>query len=183
MPAPYHKRLPDWEAFDEITMRVVPRYKTSGLSGDEWRQHVEVEFRFKGEKVGGFGARDMKAAAMLFGHHLLEQTCPIPERVIEIERAKCDQPSCTEPAVGRYLLKRLTSDRGEYLAQDEQSFAYYRQFCRKHARRGDCGREDSDANYEPLDDLRPDDSSNLIESPSAFGGVVELDAPTPTPKA
>ena len=88
----YHRRLRDWEPFDEITMRVVPRYKTSGLSGDEWRQHVEVQFKHKGEVVHSFGASKMESALMLMGSHLMQETCPIPQRVIEIERGMCDQP-------------------------------------------------------------------------------------------
>lgn len=175
----YQRRLRSWEPFDEITMRVVPRYKTSGLSGDEWRQHVQVEFKHKGEVVHSFGASTVEAALMLVGHHYLQATCPIPERVIEIERERCDQPSCQEKPVGRYLLKRLAADDGQWLADDESGFAYYRKFCRNHARRGDCGREDSDRNYEPLDGLKPEDSSNLIESPSVFGGAYTFNDPDP----
>jgi hypothetical protein len=172
----YHKRLPDWEPFDEISMRIIPRYKTSGLSGDEWRQHVEIEFKHKGEVVFVTGARDMEAASMMLGHHLQTQTCPIPERVIAIDRDKCDQPSCTENAVGRYLIKQEFARDGMKLDSSDIYGAKYRQFCKKHARRGDCGREDSDRNYDPLDTLKPDASTNTEESPSVFGGVVELAA-------
>lgn len=33
---------PDAQAFDEIRIVTVPRYKQSGLSGDEWRIHAEA---------------------------------------------------------------------------------------------------------------------------------------------
>ncbi len=47
----FHKRLRDFESFDEIRLKVVPRYKTSGLSGDEWRTGVLIEFMFKGQVI------------------------------------------------------------------------------------------------------------------------------------
>jgi hypothetical protein len=172
-----HRRLRNWEPFDEISLRIIPRYKTSGLSGDEWRQHVQIEFKHKGEVVFSAGAGDMQSAYMMLGHHMLEQACPIPDRVIEIERDACDQPSCKEKAVGRYMLKRLTADNGEFLDMKEQYSTYYRQFCKKHARRGDCSREDADDNYEPLDGLKPEASSNIHESPSGFGGAFVIDGP------
>lgn len=171
----FHRRLPDWEAFDEIKMRVIPRYKTSGLSGDEWRQHVEIEFFHKGQVVYSAGSSTMEAAILLLGSHFIQQQEPIPTRVLEVERETCDQPSCREKPVGRYLLKKLTASTGEWLDMNEQSLHYYRQFCTKHARRGDCSREDCDANYEPMDGLKPSDSTNVVESPSVFGGAVVLE--------
>lgn len=35
--AMHYKRHPDFETYDRITIDTVERYKTSGLSGDEWR--------------------------------------------------------------------------------------------------------------------------------------------------
>lgn len=174
----YHRRLPDWEAFDEITMRVIPRYKTSGLSGDEWRQHVEIEFFHKGQIVYSAGSSTMEAAILMLGTHFIKQQEPIPERVIEIESETCDQPSCREKAVGRYMPKKLTAKNGDWLDMGDQRLHYYRKFCKAHARRGDCSREDCDENYEPLDGLKPDDSSNVHESPSVFGGVIAIDGPS-----
>lgn len=41
---PVHRpATPDWELFDRMEFQVVPRYKTSGLSGNEWRYHVSVK--------------------------------------------------------------------------------------------------------------------------------------------
>ena len=34
---PHFERHPDDEWYDEVRIVTVPRYKTSGLSGDEWR--------------------------------------------------------------------------------------------------------------------------------------------------
>lgn len=168
-----HKRLPDFESFDRIEFRVVPRYKTSGMSGDEWRQHVQVDFFFKGEKVHEKEFRDMQTALMMVGAAWVKAQEPIPMRVIEIESTKCDQPSCAADAVVKYLLKVETSDRGDYLDPAHRYGRKYRQFCKRHARRGDCSREDADKNYERVGDFGPKDSTNLEESPSATM-VVEI---------
>ncbi len=40
---------PDAQAFDEVRIRTVPRWKESGLSGDEWRISATVEFWRKGK--------------------------------------------------------------------------------------------------------------------------------------
>lgn len=174
-----HKRLNDWEWADRIELVIVPRYKTSGLSGDEWRTGVAVRFFFKGEKVHEDFFTSMDAALLRLQTVHSDAACPIPNRVLEIERSKCDQPSCCNDAVGRFLLKRETSRNGDYLDPKEQYFAKYRQFCKQHLRRGDCSREDADSNYTPMDGWSPEQSSNVIESPSVFGGVVELGIDTP----
>ena len=177
---PFHKRLNDWENYDRIEFKVVPRYKTSDLSGDEWRQHVEVTCYFKGEPVLSFGVRDMAIAlALTPGKLITESNNGIQDAVIKREHdGACDQPSCEKQSVGRFLIKEEFSERGHKLDKaDSHGLRYYRQFCKTHLRRGDCGREDSDDNYEPMDAVTADDSTNLEESPSAFGGVIKLDPP------
>jgi hypothetical protein len=170
----WHRRCRDFASFDRIELKVTPRYKTSGLSGDELRTGVVISFFFKGEQVHETFFTSMRTAVMFLGAEWTKAQEPIPIRVIEIEEKKCDQPGCHRDAIGRYQLKRLTSDHGESLHESEHTHHYFRKFCRRHLRRGDCGREDSDENYEPLDGVGPDDSSNLEESPAAFGGVIEL---------
>lgn len=44
---------PDAQACDEIRIYTVPRYKTSGLSGDEWRISAVTEFYRKGRSSCG----------------------------------------------------------------------------------------------------------------------------------
>lgn len=163
----WHKRLRDFESFDRITFEVKPRYKTSGLSGDEWRQHVEVTFWFKGEAVHHVGYRDMQAALMLAPGEWIRAQEPIPERVIELEKDACDQPSCPKKAVGRFKLKRETARQGEWI-ETPDGFEHYRKFCAQHIRRGDSSREDCDENYEPMDGVGPDSSTNLEESPAVL---------------
>jgi hypothetical protein len=74
------------------------------------------------------------------------------------------------------LIKEAFNDRGDKLHPDDyQHRNAYRQFCKTHIRRGDCSREDCDDNYEPMDGISADSSTNVEESPSAFGGVIDAD--------
>lgn len=168
-----HKRLPRFEAFDEIQLVVEPRYKTSGLSGDEWRQSVSIRFYFKGELVHEDGAHNMRDAIAFLGWKWAIAQEPIPERVIEIERTKCDQPSCCNDWTNEYELIEEFSAQGDRIDPKDRSFKYYRRFCNRHARRGDGSREDADRNYKVLKGAGPDGSTNVEESPSSFGGTVE----------
>lgn len=176
----WHRRHKEWEPFDRITIDLVERYKTSGLSGDEWRFNACIEFWFKGEVVHRELARDITEAAAALPYHILHNTCPIPERIIQLEKNLCDQPGCKDVAVGRFVLKRLTSRTGEYLdpAEEGQWCHYFRKFCAKHLRRGDCSREDADANYIAIDAATADDSTNTEASPSAVIYVdIEVEGP------
>jgi hypothetical protein len=173
MKSEYHRRLPDFEAFDRIELEVVPRYKTSGLSGDCWRQIVVARFFFKGEQVHEAWFGSMRYAVMLLGSEWLRQQEPIPERVIELEESACDQPSCTNKAVSKYRLKRLFSRSGDLLDAADQHGTYYRKFCKVHLRRGDANREDNDKNY-VVEGPGPDASTNVQESPAVFGGVIDM---------
>ena len=169
----YHRRLNDFEPYDEIRISVEPRYKTSGLSGDEWRTNAVIQFCFKGETFRAETAKDIGAAVLVLGYHLITGE-GLPKEYIELERQTCDQKGCTNPAVGRLELKRLTATDGSYLDPLDNTMRYYRQFCAEHIKRGDCDREDADENYKPLDEKFSQDSTNTKESPSQFGGIIEL---------
>ncbi len=171
------RRLPEFEVFDRIELAVVPRYKTSGLSGDEWRTSVHAKFFFKDTMVHEQSFRDMRTAFALMPHALMTMNV-IPETILDLEKTRCYQPGCPDESISKYRLKRLTSDRGEYLHEDEGKFTknHVRKFCRKHLKRGNCGREDSDKNYEVLEGPGPDGSTNTKTSPS--GGPVVLDLKT-----
>lgn len=169
---PSHKRHRDFEIFDEITMRVVPRYKTSGMSGDEWRTSVVVELRFKGATIITRSFSTMDTAIRHLGTFTDQDM--VPDGVIDLEKTGCDQPGCPNLAESRYVLKELFSRSGHKLDPSDTHFKYYRKFCKKHLRRGDGGREDSDRNYDVTDSPGPDGSTNKEESPAVFGGVIEL---------
>ena len=46
---------PDAQAFDEVRITTVPRYKMSGLSGDEWRISGKIQLLRKGKVVAEKG--------------------------------------------------------------------------------------------------------------------------------
>ncbi len=146
----FHKRLAEFETYDEIRMVTVERWKSSGLSGDEWRYTVHVEFYFKGLLVETQYASNINNAIMLVGHYKLVGKDPyagIPTAILDLEKVSCDQVHCPEKATKWFALKRQTSDRGEWLDMTDSTFVYYRKFCDKHSNRGDCSREDNDENY------------------------------------
>jgi hypothetical protein len=164
----WHRRLPNWEPYDEIVLKVVPRYKTSGMSGDMWRTSTVITFKFKGVVIDSTAVRDMDCAIMLLGYEHISRTEPIGDEVIDLERGLCDQPSCCKPATNKYLLKRICSKCGDLLDPNDRTMQYFRQFCDRHAKRGDCSREDCDANYEVLEGTGPDGSTNTEESPASI---------------
>lgn len=166
----HHKRHPDWEAFDKVTVELEPRLKTSGMSGDEWRTGVSVKLWFKGRPIVEKFYNNWDFAISMIAALMAENSCPIDNKVIAIEKHACDQPSCPETAVSRYQLKKLFSERGEALHPDEGSYAdHYRQFCARHLYRGDCSREDCDDNYIVVSGPGPNESQEhpSDESPSS----------------
>lgn len=135
---------PDAQAFDEIRIVTVPRYKESELSGDEWRISASIQFYRKGEMVHESGCRNVEAAVTMLGGEYLRA----------IDNAKghfggdgihCDQEGCSAPAIIRYSMKAEYCRAGH---KSEVSRPTYRHFCERHHVRGDCGLDDADRNYE-----------------------------------
>lgn len=175
----YYKRHPDDSGYaDELRIITRERYKTSGMSGDEWRFHRVLQvFRkglmiferpFNGDiaEVASFAPLAM---AELFGHG-------IPTEVLAHDRERCDQPGCPNLATSEYEIIEQFGPRGERLHPEEQSLIYRRKFCQRHLRRGDCGREDCDDNYRVVSGYGPDqqdwDGAHIAESAQV---VVKID--------
>lgn len=149
MKSEYNRRLRDWEPFDKIELKVVPRYKQSEMSGDEWRTGINLTFWFKGQMVQEAFFNTMKGAIMMLPAIWLQAQGPIVAKVLELEDKYCAQPGCPNGASSSLLkrfLKRLATNEG-WLDKDMTVCRYYRKFCDQHERRGDCGLEDNDQNY------------------------------------
>ena len=159
-----YQRHHDDDYIDEIRIRIVPRYKTSGLSGDEWRIAARVELLRKGHVLLTRSYRDPKTAADALPW--LMQTASEEEDFQrldpKIDEALCFQPGCAEPAVAEYELKK---EYCRYCASPQADgghgrpavFAHTRvKFCQRHLRRGDCGFQDSDINYIVISGPGPD---------------------------
>ncbi len=136
---------PDAQGFDEVRIVTVPRYKTSGLSGDEWRISAEVQFWRKG------------ILRHTVAHGNIETACGCAYadlmRAIDDGRAYfagegnfCDQEGCSRESTVTYRL-RQSFCRDGHAAVPRPTV---RKFCDVHKKRGDCGLDDSDANYEAL---------------------------------
>lgn len=172
----FRVRLEDDEFIDELHFRTVPRFKTSGLSGDEWRHSIEVTAYRKGRVIGERAFNRLSDALTHVPAWLYNDlTSPIADP--KMTHDLCDQPGCAEPWTVMYRIVRRgcgrCGARDRYAGDD-----YVRAFCERHAHRGDSDLDDMDDNYQPLDGAmpaqehvpNPDD-----ESPSVFGGIVKME--------
>lgn len=180
------------DGIDEIRIVVRERYKTSGLSGDEWRFHRVVQFMCKGDVLyeRAFNGR-MAQVASWVPRLIVEamESGDLGPKLNAIRRHsdRCMQPGCPEPAVSVYELKAEFGPQGQTLHPDEQPAtrnSLRRRFCRRHLTRGDCGREDSDDNYRVLSGPGPRDAdwsgANVTESASM---MVSADSVEQIPEA
>ena len=140
---------PDAQAFDEIRIRTIPRYKISGMSGDEWRISAVAEFYRNGELLhesDSFGTVEDVVHRLT---SLMDKACE-ENSYYAGEKDWCDQEGCSEKATVWYKRKHqhcqsCGGKRGTALDRD------YRKFCERHKMRGDCGIDDSNRNYELVD--------------------------------
>lgn len=149
-------RHPSFQLIDEVRIRLRERWKESEISGDEWRFSTLVECLHKGHvlKSRGFGGK-MEWALLGVGMMALDVSdAGIPNEIMEFERIVCAQPGCREPAAVFYRVKATYDNAGhkEELPHswDGKGVVYVIRFCTRHRHRGDCGLQDSDANYEEL---------------------------------
>lgn len=139
--------LRDDSFFDEVRLFTRPRYKTSGLSGDEWRVSGEIELKHKGEVVFTDHFHDVATAAIFLAGILItaRENLP-PEMRAEVEaRFGCMQPGCAEQATAIFQLKQRFCQWGHV---EDMHAPTYRRFCQRHTTRGDSSLEDCDDNYE-----------------------------------
>lgn len=135
---------PDAQAFDEIRIVTVPRWKESELSGNEWRISADVQLWRKGKMIWNRSCGDVKSAATMLGAFYLE-ACDDAQGFYAGDGIHCDQEGCAAPVAVRYLKK------ADYCRSGHKTEPYqptYRHFCERHKVRGDCGLDDADENYE-----------------------------------
>lgn len=132
---------PDAQAFDKIIIETVPRYKTSEMSGDEWRISAEVTFYRKGRPLFRFGASNIEYACRLLDSKLIDND----KQFFGGEEDFCDQEGCENRATVK-LKKKFDYCRSGHRSENPSNA--YRLFCDDHCKRGDCGLDDADINYE-----------------------------------
>lgn len=137
---------PDAQGFDKIIIETIPRYKQSELSGDEWRISASTKFYRKGKLVHETGSSNIYYAAILCGSHIINAQ-DNGMGFFAGERDICDQEGCEERAT---ILAQKKFDWCKDGHKSETPSNAYRLFCSRHAKRGDCGLDDSDLNYEKV---------------------------------
>lgn len=138
---------PDAQPFDEIRLKVIPRYKTSGMSGDEWRISVAMQLYRKGVlKHEESIAHDMENA-MAFLSYKAVCAGENGAQYFGGEGDWCDQEGCSQKATVTYQLKSEFCKHGH---ETKCERPVVRMFCDEHKTRGDCGLEDADRNYEAI---------------------------------
>lgn len=134
---------PDAQPFDEIRLKTVPRYKTSGLSGDEWRISVDIEFYRNGKLICTSSVSKMDyAVGYIFSRY--HDAIDNGHAYFAGDGIHCDQEGCAEPYTVRYRVL----NKYEGYSKIPLDTPSYRHFCDGHKRRGDCGLDDADNNYE-----------------------------------
>lgn len=154
-----HERHPDWEWWDHVEIKVVPRWKESEASGSEYRRSASIVFSFKGEVflTKTYSNMDVAASALPF---IMKQSIGELHEEVDTgaynahELKYCDNVGCRRLWDVKYKLRTLWSQNGSF-SQDPGFAVHYRQFCDQHKMRGDCGLDDADANYILIDERRP----------------------------
>ena len=139
-----HDTKPDAQAFDRVEIVTVPRYKTSGLSGDEWRISGSIRFYRKGRLVHEVGTRNVASACHHIGWHH-DSAIDNGKGYFAGEPVACDQEGCAEPPTVWY--RKIADYERSSGVRSELTQPTYRQFCDRHKTRGDCGLDDADDNY------------------------------------
>jgi len=172
-----HRReqKPDAQGFDEIQIKTVPRYKTSGLSGDEWRISAEIKFLRKGKVIHeAYNHNIENAIHMLYAHYA--QAHDEGKMFFAGEGDFCDQEGCSEKATVVYRLKKkYCKEYGHEPTVYKPEESPIRMFCERHSKRGDCGLDDSDANYELLEGFVSEPNEKDVK-PAVFGGTIVADS-------
>lgn len=173
----WNVRHKDDEWFDEITIRCVERYKTSGLSGDEWRFSYVAQFKRKGVVLHEQWWSRLRNAVLGLGGAMNEASDrPMGtefEKIAGPELDYCAQPGCPQKAVATYALKNQFCNEGHGTpVKPDAEYREVRRFCARHLRRGDCALEDADVNYEVLDGPGPDEALMTPDDESPSGLMI-----------
>jgi hypothetical protein len=141
---------PDAQAFDEVRIVTVPRYKQSGLSGDEWRISARIEFYRKGKLIRDVDHFSNIETACGFAYSAYHAAIGNGDAYFAGEGDTCDQEGCHETATVTYRLKKEFCSCG----QEKPTIGIdVRKFCDEHKRRGNQSLDDCDENYEVFEEV------------------------------
>lgn len=151
--AVHFPRHHDDEWVDEVRITTVPRWKSSDLSGDEWRTSAQVTILRKGVVMRSRNYHSISDALRFLGSIVgfapADYESDEPGRDAGLtEDDRCFQPGCPEP----WTVEMNKTKRGcreghvENIPQDWSQ--HHVRWCDLHTRRGDCGLDDADDIYE-----------------------------------
>ena len=176
-------RLRNDDFIDEVSIKTIPRFKSSELSGDEWRTHAQVELRRKGHVIATTGVLNMECAAALlpwflktFGEdrNFDKQVQEAMDRDWDL----CQQPGCPESVDTMFKVLVEACHLGPHPVDPDRT-PMFRGFCKAHLNRGDQSFEDSNESYEEVDPLQKAASHRglvtLLPSPAQVAALAESD--------
>jgi hypothetical protein len=138
---------PDAQGFDEVRIITIPRYKQSGLSGDEWRICAEVQFYRNQTLICSYTCRNIETACGMLYSYLMT-ALDNGNGYFAGDGIHCDQEGCSKIATIHYKKK---NDYCHEAHKTELTIDTFRNFCEEHKVRGNCSFDDSDDNYELMD--------------------------------
>lgn len=145
---PWRHMHHDYQPIDEVRFVTVPRYKTSGLSGDEWRISAKIQYMKKGVVVYERSCRNIDSA-LRYADWWLTEWLENGNYSAGRSEHQCDQEGCSERATVAYRLKKLYDRSSGNASEPHRPTVAC--FCERHKTRGDCGLEDADNNYERVE--------------------------------
>jgi hypothetical protein len=88
---------PNHQAFDEVRIKTVPRWKESELSGDEYRISAVIEFYIKGKMIHSRSWNRVETALQFGDWSWLDfAESGFASTKVEAQNL-CDQEGCAEP--------------------------------------------------------------------------------------
>ncbi len=94
---PWNDLRPDAQGFDEVRIVTVPRYKQSGLSGDEWRISASIQLWRKGKLIHERGVRNVEIGCA-FASAVLYEAQDDGKAHFGGDGIHCDQEGCADAA-------------------------------------------------------------------------------------
>lgn len=139
---------PDAQAFDEVRIFTVPRFKMSGLSGSEWRISATLQLMRKGRVLYEETFKDVETAVG-FAYAAWHKAVGEGNAYFASQYGACDQEGCSAKATVTYRrIKQFSTENPYEWNGPATQDSLLRQFCDAHARRGDASFDDSDKNYD-----------------------------------
>lgn len=174
----------DWEDLDgqytSQSSAIEAFYPAFRTSHPNWHDNIcnSTQFLWKGQPLIEM-TDDGKAMPLLhaigcLSYALTQAGMQAPMSARDNSNA-CGQPGCVEAPVSLFR-KRQDFYPNIGMLREYYDGDLFIRFCKKHLRRGDCGLDDADRNYELIEGVGPDgnEPDPKVVSKSGFGGIINL---------